>query len=90
VAKRVHVFVSGDVQGVGFRWFCREEALHRNLSGFVRNLTDGRVEAVFEGDPARVDDMVEWCRTGPTWAMVESVESREEQPAGDTGFVISK
>jgi acylphosphatase len=90
VAKRVHVFVSGDVQGVGFRWYCREEALHRNLAGFVRNLPDGRVEAVFEGDPASVDEMVEWCRTGPNWARVEAVESSDEQPAGEDGFVITK
>jgi acylphosphatase len=88
--KRVHVFVSGDVQGVGFRWFCREEALRRSLAGFVRNLPDGRVEAAFEGEPAKVEDMVEWCRTGPNWASVEAVDAREEAPAGDTGFVISR
>ena len=49
-AKRVRVIVAGDVQGVGFRWFCREEAMGRGVAGFVRNLADGRVEAVFEGD----------------------------------------
>jgi acylphosphatase len=90
VAKRVHVFISGQVQGVGFRWFCREEALRRRLGGFVRNLPDGRVEAVFEGEPASVDDMLEWCRTGPDWARVAAVETREERPAGDSHFVISR
>jgi acylphosphatase len=90
VAKRVHVFISGQVQGVGFRWFCREEALSRRLSGFVRNSPDGRVEAVFEGDPAAVDEMVEWCRSGPDFARVSGVDVTEEPPAGDTGFVISR
>jgi acylphosphatase len=90
VARRVHVFISGDVQGVGFRWFCREEALRRRLAGFVRNLADGRVEAVFEGESAPVDSMVEWCRSGPNFARVEAVDVREEQPAGDQGFVISR
>jgi acylphosphatase len=90
VAKRVHVFISGQVQGVGFRWFCRDEALSRRLAGFVRNLPDGRVEAAFEGDPAAVDGMVDWCRRGPDYAKVDEVDAREEGPAGDRGFVISR
>jgi acylphosphatase len=88
--KRVHVFISGQVQGVGFRWFCRDEALRRRLAGFVRNLPDGRVEAIFEGEPAAVDGMVEWCRTGPDFARVGAVDATEEPPAGDRGFVISR
>jgi acylphosphatase len=90
VAKRVHVFISGQVQGVGFRWFCREEALRRRLAGFVRNLPDGRVEAAFEGEPAAVDQMVEWCRGGPDFASVSEVDVSEESPAGDARFVISR
>ena len=90
MARRVHVFISGDVQGVGFRWFCREEALRRRLAGFVRNLSDGRVEAAFEGDPAAVDAMVDWCRYGPNFAKVEAVDVQEEPPTGDQGFVISR
>jgi acylphosphatase len=88
--KRVHVYISGQVQGVGFRWFCREEALRRRLTGFVRNLPDGRVEAAFEGDLSAVDRMVEWCRAGPDFARVSEVEVTEEPPAGNTGFVISR
>jgi acylphosphatase len=88
--KRVHVLISGQVQGVGFRWFCREEALRRRLAGFVRNLPDGRVEAAFEGDPSAVDRMVEWCRAGPDFARVSEVDVTEEPPAGKTGFVISR
>jgi acylphosphatase len=90
MARRVHVYISGQVQGVGFRWFCREEALSRRLSGFVKNSPDGRVEAAFEGDPAAVDGMVEWCRSGPDFAKVEAVDVEEEDPAGDEGFVISR
>jgi acylphosphatase len=88
--KRVLVRVSGDVQGVGFRWYCREEAMGAGVGGFVRNLPDGRVEAAFEGDSEAVDAMVAWCRTGPAWASVTSVEVEEEDPLGERGFSISR
>ena len=88
--KRVHVFISGDVQGVGFRWSCREQAIRRNVSGFVRNLHDGRVEAAFEGEPAAVDAVVEWCRHGPAGAQVHDVTTTEEQPQGDQRFLITR
>jgi acylphosphatase len=90
VTKRVRVLVTGDVQGVGFRWYCREEAMGAGVGGFVRNREDGRVEAVFEGDAEAVDRMVEWCRTGPAWASVSGVEVREEAPAGEREFLITK
>ncbi|HCP61791.1 MAG TPA: acylphosphatase [Actinobacteria bacterium] len=87
--KRVRVVVSGDVQGVGFRWFTREQAMHRHLTGSVRNLHDGSVEAVFEGDCSNVDDMVAWCRHGPRMATVQDVTVTEESlSAGDSGFRI--
>ncbi len=88
--KRVRVLVSGDVQGVGFRWYCREQAVGRGVGGFVRNLDDGRVEAAFEGDPEAVEAVVEWCRQGPGWARVERVELEEEPPQGETQFRISR
>lgn len=88
--KRVRVRVSGDVQGVGFRWFCREQAMGHGLAGYVRNLPDGRVEATFEGDPEAVDEMVAWCRTGPQWATVASIEVEEEQPGGESDFQITR
>jgi acylphosphatase len=88
--KRVRVLVSGDVQGVGFRWSTRGEAAGRGLSGWVRNLPDGRVEAVFEGPREDVDAMVDWCRFGPRWSTVTRVEAVEETPAGETGFVIGR
>jgi acylphosphatase len=89
MAKRVRVVVSGDVQGVGFRWSCHAEASALGLGGSVRNLPDGRVEAVFEGEPGDVDAMVGWCRAGPAWARVAQVSVEEESPAGERGFTIA-
>jgi acylphosphatase len=90
VPKRVHVVIAGRVQGVGFRWYCRDEAVRRRLAGYVKNRSDGRVEAVFEGEQSAVDGMVEWCRTGPDWAKVEAVESWEERPTGEGSFLIAR
>jgi len=87
-AKRVRVVVSGDVQGVGFRWSARDEAAGRGVAGWVRNRPDGRVEAVFGGSPDAVDAMVAWCRNGPRWATVSGVHVVEEEPQGDTDFQI--
>jgi acylphosphatase len=86
--KRVRVHVSGDVQGVGFRWYTREQAMGAGLAGSVRNLPDGRVEAVFEGDADVVDRLVQWCRKGPGLARVDHVEVIEEEPTGESGFRI--
>jgi len=71
---RVHVFVSGRVQGVFFRENCRKKALSQEISGWVMNLKDGRVAAVFEGKKGRVEKMVNWCRRGPIWAKVDSFD----------------
>ena len=84
----MRVLVSGDVQGVGFRWACRNEAMARKVSGFVRNLADGRVEAAFEGPPEAVERLVTWCRGGPRWGRVDGIEVAEEPPTGETGFRI--
>ncbi len=88
--KRIRVVISGLVQGVGFRWYTREQALGRDLAGFVRNLPDGRVEAAFEGEPGDVDGMLEWCRGGPGGAWVAEVEVEEERPTGEDGFRITR
>ncbi len=88
-SKRVRVLVSGQVQGVFFRAECASRARRLGLGGLVRNLPDGRVEAVFEGDPVGVDEMVEWCHTGPRWAQVESVEVVAEEPRGETEFRVT-
>lgn len=87
--KRVHVWISGRVQGVGFRAALREEAIRFGLSGWVRNLADGRVEAVLEGDPAAVDRLLAWCHQGPPRARVAAVEVREEPVRGERGFRVT-
>jgi acylphosphatase len=86
--KRLHVWVSGTVQGVFFRESTRAEAERRGVAGWVRNLPDGRVEAVFEGPALQAEAMVDWCRRGPPDAAVESIEAREEEPKGDGGFAV--
>lgn len=81
--KRVHVFVSGRVQGVFFRAYTQKEALRLGLKGWVRNLPDGRVEAVFEGDASAVEEMIKWCHRGSPGAIVTKVEVREEPYKGE-------
>ncbi|MCD6240005.1 acylphosphatase [Candidatus Bathyarchaeota archaeon] len=71
---RAHVFVSGRVQGVFFRYETRQHARRVGVTGWIRNLPDGRVEAVFEGEKEAVDYMIEFCRRGPPAARVEKVE----------------
>jgi acylphosphatase len=88
-AKRLHVWITGLVQGVNFRFYTREQAQSLMLSGWVRNLRDGRVEAVFEGDPEKLEEMLAWCHRGPPAAEVEGVESAWEAAEGElTGFGI--
>lgn len=84
----MRVIISGRVQGVFFRASAREEAERRGLAGWVRNLRDGRVEAVFEGEDKAVDEMVDWCRKGPPSAAVTGVELFVEKPTGEVGFIV--
>lgn len=86
--KRVHVYVSGRVQGVFFRATTEETANEHGVDGWVKNLDDGRVEAVFEGDPEAVDAMVEFCYEGSDMANVSDVDATEEEPEGLDGFEI--
>jgi acylphosphatase len=81
-SRRVHVFVSGLVQGVNFRFYTRQQARLLGLKGWVRNTPDGRVEAVFEGEGALVDRMLEWCHHGPPSAGVDGVETVWEDATG--------
>jgi acylphosphatase len=85
---RAHVVVSGLVQGVFFRQSAADEADRAGVAGWVRNLSDGRVEAVFEGAPAGVEALVAWCREGTPFSQVEDVEVAWEEPEGLTGFRI--
>ncbi|GIU96405.1 MAG: acylphosphatase [Actinomycetota bacterium] len=85
---RVRVVVDGRVQGVFFRATCAERARALGVTGWVRNLADGRVEAVFEGSSEAVDALVAWCRQGPPAAVVREVEVHAEPPRGEVGFRI--
>ncbi len=79
---RAHVYISGLVQGVYFRGHTGEQARKYGVRGWVRNLVDERVEAVFEGERAAVQQMVEWCREGPPSAHVDDVQVAWEEPTG--------
>ncbi len=81
--RRVHVFVSGRVQGVGFRDFTRGWAGKLKVNGWVRNLRDGRVEAVFEGPTERVAELIAKVRRGPEMARVTGIEIKDEVPRGE-------
>jgi acylphosphatase len=85
---RRRVIVSGRVQGVFFRDSVRRRAETAGVSGWVRNTPDGTVEAVFEGEPAAVDELVGFCRRGPSSAEVASVQVMEEAPEGLSGFQV--
>jgi acylphosphatase len=85
---RVRVYVSGRVQGVWFRESCREQARAAGVSGWVGNRGDGRVEAVLEGAPAAVEQVVRWCHHGPGRARVDHVEVVAEAPVGELGFQV--
>ncbi len=85
---RRHLIVRGRVQGVAFRWSTEEEARRLGVAGWVRNLPDGRVEAVFEGTAEAVEAAVAWCHYGPRLARVDDVDVREEPPEGLADFGI--
>ncbi len=70
---RAQVLISGRVQGVFYRAYTRDLAKARGLTGWVRNLPDGRVFAVFEGDREKIESMLAWCRQGPQYAAVDEV-----------------
>jgi acylphosphatase len=86
---RAHVLITGRVQGVGYRYSTVGEAERRRLAGWVRNLPNGGVEAVFEGAKADVEQMIEWCRQGPPSARVTNVDVRWEAPKGEKNFRIT-
>lgn len=81
--------VTGRVQGVWFRESCRREAVAVGVAGWVRNASDGTVEAVLEGPPAAVERVVQWCRSGPSGARVDAVDVSVESPAGERGFRVA-
>jgi acylphosphatase len=85
---RYRVLISGMVQGVSFRVACQRMAWQHGVAGWVRNLDDGRVEAVFEGPAGDVQRLLDWARHGPRLAVVADVVVRAEQPEGVGSFSI--
>jgi acylphosphatase len=85
---RYRVLISGRVQGVFFRDTCQRLAEQNGVAGWVRNLPDGRVEAVFEGPEQNVRRLVDWARTGPRLAVVDNVAVQPEPPEGLAAFRI--
>lgn len=76
---RKHIAISGRVQGVGFRYFLKKNADSLNLSGWARNLQDGRVEAFFEGSESAVEQMLALCNEGPRAAVVTGIDFLETE-----------
>jgi acylphosphatase len=86
IARRL--LVRGRVQGVWFRGSCQRQAAAGGVAGWVRNLHDGDVEVWLEGDQTAVENMMAWCRLGPSGAVVTAVQVEERQPEGLTSFRI--
>ena len=78
VQKRIHIFVTGRVQGVFFRQSTKVMAIKNNVKGWVRNLNDGRFEIIGEGKIQDIDNLAHWCKTGPANSRVDEFELSEE------------
>lgn len=81
--SRVRILVEGLVQGVNFRYYTQQKAKENNILGWVRNLSDGRVEAVFEGDDEAVEQMIDFCQNGPPSAKVTDLVVKKEDWKGE-------
>ena len=87
--RRIHVFVTGRVQGVSFRFYTRKKAMQLGLQGWVRNLPDGRVEVIAEGHEERLEQLLQWCRQGPSMAQVKEIRADwENQSEALVDFAI--
>lgn len=80
---RAHVIIEGRVQGVFFRSSTQDEAIRLGVTGWVKNRRDGKVEAVFEGQRDRVEEIIRWCHVGPPWAKVKKVDVTWEAHKGE-------
>lgn len=83
-----HGYISGRVQGVGFRQATAEQAERLDLDGWVRNLVDGRVEVLFEGNEAAVAELASWLEQGPPAAEVTALELQDQALQGVAGFIV--
>ena len=82
IQKRIHIFIVGRVQGVFFRQSTRVMAIKNNVTGWVKNLNDGRVEIIAEGETQNIDNFVTWCKTGPANSRVDEFELLDENSTG--------
>lgn len=80
---RAHIFVSGKVQGVFLKYNTQYKARKLGICGWVWNLPDGRIEAVFEGEKTQIEKIIEWLRKGPIFTKVEKVEVKWEKPKNE-------
>ncbi|MCT7950412.1 acylphosphatase [Ancylothrix sp. C2] len=87
---RTHLIISGKVQGVGYRYYTAQQAKQLGITGWVKNLPDGRVEAIFEGNKQAITDMINWCHQGPPAAEVTEVTINHEKPQGCNQFEINR
>ena len=85
--RAIRALITGRVQGVWFRGWTVQEAEKRGITGWVRNLRDGSVEALFCGSQAALDDMLAACREGPPQARVENIELKDADPPAEARFV---
>jgi acylphosphatase len=88
--KRVRVLIKGKVQGVGFRASTRRRAKNLELAGWVKNLDSGEVEAVFEGSKESINEMLDWCKKGPSLAKVVDVKVEDEEPEVLESFEVKR
>lgn len=87
--KRVRILIEGKLQGANFRYHTQQEAQKLGLAGFVRNLSDGRIEIDAQGDDESVDKMLAWCQEGPQSAQLKSILFRYDEPSEHaTDFVV--
>lgn len=87
---RYHVLVSGKVQGVGYRMSVLQAAKQLKVNGWVRNLPDGRVEAVFEGNSLEIEELLRWCRYGNSVAVVKDIVVEQQMPENYPSFEIRR
>jgi acylphosphatase len=87
---RTHLIISGKVQGVGYRYYTAQQAKKLGITGWVKNLPDGRVEAIFEGTQQTITEMINWCRQGPSAAQVTDITINHEKPQGHKKFEINQ
>jgi acylphosphatase len=87
--KRVRILIEGKLQGANFRYHTQQEAQKLGLAGFVRNLSDGRIEIDAQGGDESVDKMLAWCQEGPQSAQLKSILFRYDEPNEHvTGFIV--